>query len=167
MSEYFIPKFTHKIHILYTWNILYTQSPGWLWGLVAGLYNFSLSRHFHLLPVTWPLRVGFRGNHRRLGLGLGLWQSWKSGLAQVLARVLGLMLVYLINYLTYFMARICIEDFEVKGERDLELKTHRFYTASCGRGIKLPCIFAWFIVYMRRASNILFRRWNITLWSLI
>ena len=65
---------------------------------------------------------------------------------------------YLINYLTYFMSRIRIEDFEVKGERYLELKTHSFYTASCGRGIKTPCIFAWFIVYMRRASNMLFRR---------
>lgn len=51
-----------------------------------------------------------------------MWQSWKSGLARVLARVLVLMLVYLINYLTYFMSRIRIEDFEVKGERYLELK---------------------------------------------
>ena len=81
-----------------------------------------------------------------------------SILAKVLPRVLGLMLVYLINYLTYFMARIRIEDFEVKGERYLELKTHSFYPASCGRGTKPPCIFAWFIVYMRRASNFLFRR---------
>ena len=43
-----------------------------------------------------------------------------SILAKVLPRVLDLMLVYLINYLTYFMARIRIEDFEVKGERYLE-----------------------------------------------
>ena len=36
------------------------------------------------------------------------------------------------------MSRIRIEDFEVKGERYLELKTHSFYTASCGRGINHP-----------------------------
>ena len=62
------------------------------------------------------------------------------------------MLVSLINYLTYFMARIRIEDFQGERGAIFGIEKHGFYTASCERGIKPPCIFAWFIraIYTRK-----------------